>query len=402
MNLHGYGHHLVDAYNADRGADYDTEEFFREVAVPRLFGDEGDSIHVSNSPFFQKKVHTDKDGTERVEAAREALRSSVKAGEIDGSKFPGGPAKNLEKATASGITDVDFGLTAADAYAAWLGFGCGMTVEGGLTIFDRAACLPVFEGWERYRQFVRSQPKMKWRQLPTWNAYWIIDQPETGVPTTLEQHSNSTRQIQTCPWAKTLLALAEFGGQRTLYIAGYGQMNTTIGYVSFDPSALTVLAQVYQSFVESQRAPWNIVDDVEMHLSIYDVAALGQIGLEAFRPADLFSGDPPDDPAYHKSWITLMLDDETLNEIATDAVELLVAYEDEATMGRTRRENEVRALLEASTKTQFAGALEDIIDRSPKPEYATLMQKALEVPDDKFKLFTQLIAINYKTKTADT
>jgi hypothetical protein len=29
------------------------------------------------------------------------------------------------------------------------------------------------------------------------------------------------------------------------------------------------------------------------------------------------------------------------------------------------------------------------------------MQKALEVPDDKFKLFTRLIAINYKTNTSD-
>lgn len=403
MNLYDYGHHLVEAYNADRGTDYGTEEFFREVAVPRLFGEEGDSVHVSNSPFFQKKVHSDKEGMERVDAALEALGESVEAGEVDGSKFPGGPAKALKKATASGVTDVDFGLGAEDAYAAWLGLACGMTVEGGLTVFDKSACLPLFEGWERYRQYVRSQPKMKWKQLPVWNAYWITSRPDSGVPTALEQHSNSTRKIQTCPWAKTLLALASLDGQpRALYIASYGQMNTTIGYVPFDPGSLTALARVYQSLVQSDRAPWNVVDDIELQLSIYDVAALGQIGLEAFRPEDLFSGDPPEDPAYHKSWVTLMLDDETLNDIASEAAELLSGYESEATRGRTRRQNEVEALLEASTKTQFADALEDIVDRSPKEEYQSLMQRALEVPDGKFRLFTQLISINYKTNNPDS
>jgi hypothetical protein len=402
MNLHSYGHHLVEAYNAAYEADHNTEDFFREVAVPRLFGDEGDSIHVSNSPFFQKKIHSEKEGMERVEAAVSELGDSIEAGDTDGSKFPGGPAKDLKKATASGLSDVDFDLDPADGYAAWLGLACGMTVEGGLTLFDRSACLPLFEGWDRYRRYVREQPNMKWKQLPVWNAYWIVDRPSAGVPPSLDQHSNSTRKIQTCPWALTLLALARLDDRkRTLYIASYGQMNTTIGYVPFDPGPIQRLFDVFGSMVESDRPVWSLLGDLELNLSIYQAAALGQIGLEAFEPADLFSEDPPDRPAYHKSWIMLMLDDESLNEIAEEAASLLSDYESGLERARTRRGNEVDALLEASTKTQFAEAIEDIIDREPKDKYQTLMQKALEVPDDKFKLFTRLIAINYKTNTSD-
>jgi hypothetical protein len=273
-----------------------------------------------------------------------------------------------------------------------------MTVSRGFTLFDQAACLPLFEGWPRYRAFVAANAKMKWRQLPTWNAYWIVDEPEEGVPPVLDQHSNSTREIQTCPWHLTMMALARLSDTpRTLFITKYGQTNTTVGYVPFAPRSIRRLYDLYAATVESNRPLFQLIGQLKVHFSMRQVATLGQIGLEAFRPARLLDDDLPDDPAFHTAWILLMLDNDALRETAETAATQLRTYAEGATRDKTNRSNDVDRLLEASTKTQFATALERIVDEVPDPAYRELMNAALDVPDTQFRLFTRLIAIYYKT-----
>lgn len=394
MNLHGYGYHLVDEYNATRGANLSVRRFFTDVAAPLLFGDDGDSVFISNSPFFQKKSVQKLEGSERLEAAMEDLLAKVEEGEYYGAVFPGGPAKGTEQATASCVTDVDFGLTPDDIYAAWLGYACGLLVEGGLLVFDKAACLSVFEGWKAYRRFVNSTPKMKWKQLGVWNAYWAIDRPDGGKPPTLEQHSTAATKLQTAPWGKTLLGLARLSPEpRTLYVTQYGQTNTTIGYLPFRAADLHSLADLYQSLVASEVSPFTFQSAIKTEYSLWKAATFGQLGLEALRPEKLGQSD---DILFQKAWLILMLDSKTTQKTAKEAAQRLAEYKEGAERAKTDRKNKVNSLFEASTHTQFATALEAIIDDDPNPAYAELMSEAMEVPDKKFKLFTTLIAIYHK------
>lgn len=394
MNLHDYGYHLVDGYNATRGTNLSVRTFFTDVAAPLLFGDEGDSIFISNSPFFQKKSIQKLEGRERLEAAMDDLVEKVDAGLYHMSVFPGGPTKDTEQATASCATDVDFRLTPDDIYAAWLGYACGLMVEGGLLIFDKAACLPVFEGWKAYRRFVNSTPKMKWKQLGVWNAYWAIDRPDGGKPPTLEQHSTATTKLQTAPWGKALLGLARLSPEtRALYVTRFGKTNTTIGHLPFGAADLRSLADLYQSLIASEVSPFTFQSAMKTKHSLWRAATFGQLGLEALRPEKLGQSD---DIPFQKAWLILMLDSKTMQKTAKKAAQRLAEYEKGAKRAKTDRKNKVKALFEASTQTQFATALKAIVDDEPDPAYAELMDEAMEMPDKKFKLFTTLIAIYHK------
>src|SRR3712207_4416240 len=173
-----------------------------------------------------------------------------------------GYAASEEKgfATTSGqVTNMEISVSADDVYFSWIGASLGLGVKGGVSIlFDcPELLLDIFEGWKLYRQAVDENHSLKGNQLTSaWNAQWLAHRysqvfnpfsPWANFSPYEEKGGYMGIKVQS--WTHLLIGICRHYKRPQMmgYVYGFGQMNTTIGFMPF------VLGQIRRSFELYER-----------------------------------------------------------------------------------------------------------------------------------------------------
>ena len=242
---------FLQAYNVKYEKNYTAKEFFDKVFFPLVLDSPKYLQWVQNSPFVQMKQG------QRVETlTSEERREKLLMGSQDASVALGYAASEEKGfATTSGqVTNMELSITAEDVYLSWIGACLGLGVKGGISIlFDQPALLlDVFEGWAVYRKLLDEVPSLKGNQLSSaWNAQWLIHKySRLFNPKNPFAHLDPYEEkagvmgIKVESWTLLLIRICQhYTNPKMLgYVYGFGQMNTTIGFIPF------VLSQIRRSF----------------------------------------------------------------------------------------------------------------------------------------------------------
>ena len=292
---------FLQAYNVKYEKNYTAKEFFDKVFFPLVLDSPKYLQWVQNSPFVQMK-QGQRVETLTSEERREKLsefHQKILMGSQDASVALGYAASEEKGfATTSGqVTNMELSITAEDVYLSWIGACLGLGVKGGISILfgQPALLLDIFEGWGVYRKLLDEVPTLKGNQLSSaWNAQWLIHKySRLFNPKNPFAHLDPYEEkagvmgIKVESWTLLLIRICQhYANPKMLgYVYGFGQMNTTIGFIPF------VLSQIRRSFdfydklfqMEREKAEplWGTA------FGLQKACERGVVGLSAMEPKGL-------------------------------------------------------------------------------------------------------------------
>lgn len=418
---------FLEAYNKKYGTDYDVEAFFVEVYHPLFFNSNKYLQWVQNSPFVQMK------GKQKVETLTENERkeklqdfiSKVEECKVpDASIAPGYPAsEEKEFATTSGqVTNMDFATKKDEIFFSWIGSSLGIGLQGGLSILfsESEILLDLFEGWKFYRKVVNENDKLKGNQVNTWNGQWLAhrygknfhsDSPMAEFNPF--ETSKDSMSVATQSWTKVLIGIScQFSNPRIMgYVYNLGQTNTTIGFIPFSLDHIRRPIQLYTKLFnidEGSKAEdlWGTENGLRV------CCQRGAIGIESMLPKGLkqYMKAEKDKsvklPKYNDSniinfhtyqiWLLAMLNNEELWTKSMDFAQTLQNYVSSDKNLSTKRSNQVKNILESSSKKTFLSALSEIA--SDIASFSKIEENAKVVhmmPNDNVPYYLTLIRFHY-------
>lgn len=440
------GRQFLDLYNRKTGNDYTALEFFEEEFFPVVFDAEDHLhlMHVHGSSFFQPAYSrlAEKEDISVPEYRKQKFLESVeevKAGEINphGGVGVGFMAGGVEETTSGQVSSIDFDLTEENILYSWIGGALGVGFGGGYDFLfqnDEVNWF-LFEGWKYYRKFL-TENKAKGRQIETWNGLWIcfglqyidnLDRVYREIHANLDSHSKTRSgllRLDRPEWIKQVFSLAKyFDGKKSrelIYGYGYGQMNTTLGFMYLELANVASMADLFDSLIkddpELSRSEKTRIEKVyETHFSLEQACTQGGIGVRAIQPKDLkkytvwTNNKNVKSPKLDKkedritfftyiTWIQAMLQNDETLQLADEVAEALIKYEGEEERLRTRI-TKVEELWESTSRQQLIDKLSEVVKEEPKVAETinvAVNQLMTEIPQDMYKLFLTLIKFKYQ------
>jgi hypothetical protein len=420
------GHKFLRLYNEREGKNLTAREFFDEVLFPLFFDAPKHFINVSNSSFFQPVKESELvNGITKSRAQLQRLHKTIESKTPDGSSMVGYAAGGQDGTTSGQVsTSVKTPLSKDDVYASWIGAGFGVYAGEKLSFYlDEPDVLwAIFSGWIAYRSFLTQTPGLKGNQIETWNGRWLcrIFQKnyllgEVFIPPT-KLNPTKDMALDAADWPEIVLALCrKFGNlDLTVNAYGFGSTNITAGFV---PIRLREIQKLYEVrdhlFGKSELAEEypNWLDLLyETELGFRRACERGQIGLLAFEPADIRKHIKDSqnqklatakEARFHfiiyQIWITAMLNNTELYQLAVEAAKAFQLFEEAAEKGKSTRANAVKSLFEASSKKDYLNQLADIVkeDGTTAAVLERVADTIWHLPTDKFPLFAALIRFQY-------
>ena len=379
---------------------------------------------VQNSPFVQMK-QGQRVETLTSEERREKLsefHQKILMGSQDASVALGYAASEEKGfATTSGqVTNMELSITAEDVYLSWIGACLGLGVKGGISIlFDQSALLlDIFEGWAVYRKLLDEVPSLKGNQLSSaWNAQWLIHKySRLFNPKNPFAHLDPYEEkagvmgIKVESWTLLLIRICQhYTNPKMLgYVYGFGQMNTTIGFIPF------VLSQIRRSFdfydrlfqMEREKAEplWGTA------FGLQKACERGVVGLSAMEPKGLRDyilakkmpkykqENQQQTILFHTyiTWIIAMLNNEELWEKALEFATVLQNFSKESKQGKTINARKVDEVLRAISKRKFIEALVEIVSNSTEVDVITNIASLVNtMPTENVPYFLTLVRFRY-------
>lgn len=173
------GKRLVECVNRRDGTAHTVRGFFDSVYIPMFFGSARMLQNVNNSPFDQAITKQKKPFTSQLQAdCLNQVHSKVQGQAPDASFFLGGPASGSTETTSGQVTSMRVPVSEEDIYASWIGAALGLTVQGGMILLIDAedVLLATYDGWSKYREFLKQTPTLKPLQVNAWNGQWVAAQ----------------------------------------------------------------------------------------------------------------------------------------------------------------------------------------------------------------------------------
>ena len=415
---------FLQAYNVKYEKNYTAKDFFDKVFFPLVLDSPKYLQWVQNSPFVQKKqgkrVETLTSG-ERKERLSE-FHQKILMGSRDASVALGYAASDEKGfATTSGqVTNMELSITAEDVYLSWIGACLGLGVKGGISIlFDQPALLlDIFEGWAVYRKLLDEVPSLKGNQLSSaWNAQWLIHKySRLFNPKNPFAHLDPYEEkagvmgIKVESWTLLLIRICQhYTNPKVLgYVYGFGQMNTTIGFIPF------VLSQIRRSFdfydrlfqMEREKAEpfWGTA------FGLQKACERGVVGLLAMEPKGLRDyilakkmpkykqENQQQTILFHTyiTWIIAMLNNEELWAKALEFATVLQNFSKESKQGKTINARKVDEVLRAISKRKFIEALVEIVGNSTEVDVITNIASLVNtMPTENVPYFLTLVRFRY-------
>ena len=293
-------------------------------------------------------------------------------------------------------------------------------MKGGISIlFDQSALLlDIFEGWAVYRKLLDEVPSLKGNQLSSaWNAQWLIHKySRLFNPKNPFAHLDPYEEkagvmgIKVESWTLLLIRICQhYTNPKMLgYVYGFGQMNTTIGFIPF------VLSQIRRSFdfydrlfqMEREKAEplWGTA------FGLQKACERGVVGLSAMEPKGLRDyilakkmpkykqENQQQTILFHTyiTWIIAMLNNEELWEKALEFATVLQNFSKESKQGKTINARKVDEVLRAISKRKFIEALVEIVSNSTEVDVITNIASLVNtMPTENVPYFLTLVRFRY-------
>ena len=415
---------FLQAYNVKYEKNYTAKDFFDKVFFPLVLDSPKYLQWVQNSPFVQMK-QGQRVETLTSEERREKLsefHQKILMGSQDASVALGYAASEEKGfATTSGqVTNMELSITAEDVYLSWIGACLGLGVKGGISIlFDQPALLlDIFEGWAVYRKLLDEVPSLKGNQLSSaWNAQWLIHKySRLFNPKNPFAHLDPYEEkagvmgIKVESWTLLLIRICQhYTNPKVLgYVYGFGQMNTTIGFIPF------VLSQIRRSFdfydrlfqMEREKAEplWGTA------FGLQKACERGVVGLSAMEPKGLRDyilakkmpkykqENQQQTILFHTyiTWIITMLNNEELWAKALEFATVLQNFSTGNKQGKTSNSRKVDEVLKATNKKNFIESLVEIVGNSTEVDVITKIASLVNtMPIENVPYFLTLVRFRY-------
>ena len=415
---------FLQAYNVKYEKNYTAKDFFDKVFFPLVLDSPKYLQWVQNSPFVQMK-QGQRVETLTSEERREKLsefHQKILMGSQDASVALGYAASEEKGfATTSGqVTNMELSITAEDVYLSWIGACLGLGVKGGISIlFDQPALLlDIFEGWAVYRKLLDEVPSLKGNQLSSaWNAQWLIHKySRLFHPQNPFAHLDPYEEkagvmgIKVESWTLLLIRICQhYTSPKVLgYVYGFGQMNTTIGFIPF------VLSQIRRSFdfydrlfqMEREKAEplWGTA------FGLQKACERGVVGLSAMEPKGLRDyilakkmpkykqENQQQTILFHTyiTWIIAMLNNEELWAKALEFATVLQNFSTGNKQGKTSNSRKVDEVLKATNKKNFIESLVEIVGNSTEVDVITKIASLVNtMPTENVPYFLTLVRFRY-------
>lgn len=422
------GKKLVALTNQNAKKKRSAKEFWKEVFIPLFFDEQKYLLSGGNTPlenpkisWEKKKYPTREERTNRIEA----IIKNIESGVPDTSNCLVAGSSDLEATTSGQMTSFSLPLSQEEIYASWIGVGLGVRVEGGFVIiFEKEEIIKLlYEGWQKYRALVNETPNLKGNQIETWNGHWLTFalgnanyQKALFVPPF--KLDKSVSKIETQGWIKVLFALArKFPKEKlNVYIYSLGQTNTTVGFLKINLPEIKREIEMYDYlFGELKDVGKKAIDEVyNTQFAFRTACQSGIIGLREIQPKALREYFPyrNKEASFPKikneeksiinyniylSWILAMLNDKTTIQTAEETAKFLQEYVANSARGKKTPFNNVKKLLESSSRKAFIESTTDILtDSSSDSEYFNaLVDEIDKMQADKFPYFLTLIKFKY-------
>lgn len=449
------GRRLLALYNEDKTRKLSAKEFFDEVMFPVFFDVEEDPLHlmqVDNSSFFQsfsekERIEGRTLGSQKHKRHHEWV-AEVEAGKkpISGSIAVGFPASGPSQNSAGQVSGVKQLLNAETVALTWIGAACGVGLNSdGSILIDNSQILEyIFKGWAYYRRFLNENTTFKGRQIETWNGLWLVyglgapnlEESYCRVIDKLTEHQGVTAKKESNlakrpDWFRVFFSLAQITNlPARMHIHAYNYApkgNTTLGFLTLELEPIKNLSAVFSRLLEDAFAgkysfsasQAELRKIFKAHYSLSDMVALGGISIRTLRPAKVeafMKVNKPqktdDNPLYSiliKSWIIAMLNNDQLADLARD---LGLALRDIEINSRENATTKIEALLNASSKTAFIVAANELKEHkgvidAKEPAKKEMLDAAVQVlkraedaaqrqiPIDQLPLFRALAKSDY-------
>ena len=424
------GRTFLTAYNTKYKKKYTAKDFFERIFFPLFYDHEKYMQWISNSPYDQiskRKLTCDK--SKRQEAHKKLVRA-IENTEIGMSTSVGFPSSDVMSTTSGMVSNIKLPLHSESIYLSWIGGGCGIGVQGGLSMYiDNAEILMlIYEGWQLYRKnYLAKLKKLRGSQVDTWNGQWLAHtmgdnfnsrNPLTGF-NPIETDKAGNMSLVTQSWLKVVFGLANKLSSSivTIYVFSLGNTNFTVGFIPFNLPQIKRPIELYiklfgkNEYLTNAKQIENLFGSEH---SFIKCCEMGAIGIKALEPKGLKGFILPQKGelkmsdfkkqtqivTYHTyiTWILSMLNaNETLWEKAGAYAQILRDYEKAAKRGSTKKSNEVDLLLKAAYRKQFIEALIVLLDDRDVDLKAInkLAEEADRMPKENFPYFLTLIRFQY-------
>ena len=398
------GKRFVQLSNEREHTSLSAQEYFDTAFFP-LFYDHARYLHSpANTPLFQvvtqNKTHEATARAKAKEQLAQKISAFATAQTAPDMSFAIGYASADDLGTTSAqVTSMRLPLEAEDMYAAWIGAGFGIGISGFSIVFDKPEILSALaEGWTLFREYVNERAELA-NKIDTWNSVWlkhrfsknfVPDTPRAGFTDMLAS------EMKRPNWITLLRTLTERFPNETLmgYVYGFGQTNTTIGFVRL------VLPETRQ-FWTALFGDGSIEQEVRLEklfMTQFDISRaverFGVIGLRALEPRDLhkFMPNGKDDiPKLKKdensqflyniyqTWIKAMLNNEEQLQLAQKVADALYAYLQGAERGKTNRLRPVQELVKQRGREAFLSHWAGLVETSKDESLAALGKELVSI-----------------------
>ncbi len=422
---------FLDAYNEKFKSNYSAKEFFVEKYYTIFFNHNKYMMSAGNSPLENPKISWNKMRSgqipfETVEKRNDRFTKTVEkidAGPADASNAIGFPTLDLTATTSGQVTNFNLPIKTNDIYFSWIGSGLGVGVQSGLSLLfsNKQILLDIFEGWQVYRNYLNSTPKLRGNQINTWNGQWIahrydkLSYDESNPTASFNPFGtmkDGGMEVNTQSWIKVLIGIARNYPDTSLtaYVYSLGQMNITVGFVPFNLPRIRQPFELYDKYFGTTKRE-QVEQLFGSAIGFTKACQMGVIGVNALEPKGFRDSmdkgvvpkyNPKDEEKTinfntYQIWLLAMLNNEQLWEKAQQIATSLNGYTKSDKSTKTTKSQEVANLLTSINKKQFIEALISIVKNSAETDQlAEIAEIIHNMPVDNVPYFLTLIRFQYE------
>ncbi|MEX1191485.1 MAG: hypothetical protein WEA99_05885, partial [Brumimicrobium sp.] len=266
------GRKFIDLYNEKSGSSLSSEIFFEDNFFPLFFNSEDHLhlMHVHSSSFFQKISPKDQTpGISVPDFKKKRLMDNIndivnKVRDVSGSEGVGYMAGSPQGTTAGQISNIRLNLKKATLLNSWFGGALGVGFGGGYNLLFQEPEINWFisQGWKYYRKYLNETPRMKGRQIETWNGIWLLyglkfrNDPQRAYKevkfyiTSHLSEDNKIINIVRPEWLRQIVSLANVYGEgegKPLLVNGYkfASRNESLGFLYLKLPEVRKLNEIY-------------------------------------------------------------------------------------------------------------------------------------------------------------
>lgn len=428
------GNNFLKQYNSRNQTRHSAQEYFEKIFLPLFYDHPKYMMSAAlNSPLINPPIAFTRGDypTKENRSLRigKTIEKIITSESLESSIAIGFPSA-FDTPYSSQVTSLRNGLDKDDAFLSWIGAATGIMVSGGYQLFIISEQLTeiIEEGWTVYRNLLNNETlNFKPNQCNTFLGQWLVwrlDKRYSAGQTTSRIASiavpkDNFLEFPTVGWVRVLFAVQSIlsNPKVMIYIAKFGQLNSTLGMIPFYTSSTERIITFYRKLFNSPTIDSDIKRMQQLYetkLSLERTIQLGTIGLRALEPKNLLDGNKTasaDNDSDQKikfftyiTWIVAMIDNDKIWDLAQNCADILKVFSDSDKKASTSLTNRVDIFLNSKNKRDFISNLNELIEslkyeqEGIKEKIAlldTIVKEVHYMPEINLGYFMQLIKYHY-------